>query len=202
MALKIETANVWSRLQTGLGQLDKTSRSTLNRATVTLGRRWPAQAKRDISSQFALKPSKISKTLKAKVSGGSVSLTAFGRPQPLISFPARQPKRGLGVIVQIENGKPVLIAHAFIQVPVGAPQAGPMVFIRLSALGDLPDGVTAKLVNGNRTKHGYPIALLRGPTVADMLAAGDREDRLFDFAQKVLADEFDRLNIAEVLRGQ
>jgi hypothetical protein len=200
MGLRIESGGVWSRLRSGLGQVDAASRRTLNRAAVTLSRRWPAQAKRDISKQYALKPKKISSALIARVSGGSVSLTAVGRPQPLTYFPTKWNPGARGVTVQLEKGASILIEHAFIRVPKGAPQAGPQAFMRVAALGGMPDGVNVTIV-ANQTKHGYPLALLRGPTVASMLANGQREDRLFDFAGHVLVDEFDRLNLVEVLRG-
>jgi len=75
------------------------------------------------------------------------------------------------------------------------------VMIRLAAAASMPTGIEIVTVNGQRTKHGYPLGILRGLTVAQMLAYGDREDRLLDFAGTVLSNEIDRLNLAEVLRG-
>jgi len=42
-------------------------------------------------------------------------------------------------------------------------------------------------------RHGYPIVLLGGPSVADMLRDPGREDRLSEFVQQIFSAEIDRL---------
>jgi hypothetical protein len=138
----------------------------------------------------------IGSRLRCKGDKSSVTITALGRNQTLVKFKARQ--NAAGVVAQVEKGNAVSIAHAFIQVPKGAPGAGPQVLIREEALGGLPDKVQAlAVVDHNR--HGYPIVLLGGPSVADMLRDPGREDRLSDFVQETFSAEVDRL--AEVARN-
>jgi len=167
------------------------------RAVSTLKRRWVPQAKRDIGTQYALPSREIGKRLNARGDANSVTLRGLGRNLTLIKFKAKQNRSG--VVAQIEKGSAVSIPHAFIRVPAGAPGAGPQVLIREEAMGALPQKVEAlAVVDHNR--HGYPIVLLGGPTVADMLREPGREDRLIDFGQQIFAAEVDRL--LETTRGK
>lgn len=172
-----------------------------SRAASTLSRRLPAFAKRDISSQYNLSPTRVGKALRCRADDSSVTLTAKGRPVGLPDFGARQ--NSSGVQVAIESGAPGTIAHAFIRTPRGDIAAtGPQVYVRndafAAASSSFPAGVqdTAFI---SRNSHGYPIVLLAGPSVADMLRDGDREDRLVDYAQSEFASEVDRL--AEAFNG-
>jgi hypothetical protein len=197
MPLRIDNLSALVSEQERLAALRNGGAAVIKRAIGTLKRRWPAQAKRDIAAQYALPPRKISSRLRCKSDANSVTLTGLGRNQALSNFPVRQ--NSSGVIAQVEKGSTVSIPHAFIQAPKGAPGAGPQVMIREEALGGLPEKVQAlAVVDHNR--HGYPIVLLGGPSVADMLADPGREDRLIDFGQQTFAAEVDRL--LEVTRGK
>jgi len=66
-------------------------------------------------------------------------------------------------------------------------------------LQSLPDKVQALAVVAHN-RHGYPIVLLGGPSVADMLRDPGREDRLIDFGQQIFAAEVDR--VLESTRGK
>jgi len=207
MAFRVENLEA---LALGKGKLERLRDGgvkVLERAASTLKRRLPAQAKRDIGAQYNLHSREIGSRLRCTGDRTSVTLTGLGRNQTLIKFGAKQPKGGSGVVVQIEKGKTLNIAHAFIATPTGsAAGAGPQVFIRT---GVIP-ATAAKLqvlavidsshvtpVHQNRRsqtdRHGYPIAVLGGPTVADMLKDPGREDRLSEFVQKTFAAEVDRL---------
>lgn len=198
MAFRVENLE---SLALGKGKLERVRDGgvkIIERATSTLKRRLPAQAKRDIGAQYNLHSREIGSRLRCKADRTSVTLTGLGRNQTLIKFGARQ--NATGVAVQIEKGKTLNIPHAFIRTPTGsAAGAGPQVLIR----SELTPAVAEKLqvldvVDHNR--HGYPISLLGGPTVADMLRDPGREDRLSDFVQQTFAAEVDRL--AEVARGK
>jgi len=199
MPVRIENFDALTRATERLARLRDGGTKVIGRAISTLKRRLPAQAKRDIGAQYSLPSKKIGSSLRCLADATSVTLTAKGRTQTLINFGAHQ--NATGVAVQIEKGAPVQIPHAFIRVPAGAPGAGPQVLIRDAALSldTLPDQVQDIAVV-DRTRHGYPIVLLGGPSVADMLRDDGREDRLSDFAQQVFADEVDRL--LEIANGQ
>lgn len=197
MAFKVENLEALTRGRQRLEAMRDSGARVIQRATSTLKRRLVPQAKREISSQYALPAREIASRLRCTGSSGSVTLTALGRNMTLIKFKARQTRAG--VVAKITKGSSVLIAHAFIRVPAGAPGAGPQVMIRAEALGGLPEKVQALAVV-RHNKHGYPIVLLGGPSVADMLREPGREDRLTEFVRQTFSAEIDRL--LEVARGK
>lgn len=197
MAFRVENLSALVRDKERLVALRDGGAKVIARAVSTLKRRWVPQAKRDIGAQYALPSREIGKRLRAKGDSNSVTLTGLGRNQTLIKFKAKQNRSG--VVAQIEKGSAVSIPHAFIQIPKGAPGAGPQVLIREEALQSLPDKVQALAVVAHN-RHGYPIVLLGGPSVADMLRDPGREDRLIDFGQQIFAAEVDRL--LESTRGK
>lgn len=198
MAFRVENLE---SLALGKGKLERLRDGgvkVIERAISTLKRRLPAQAKRDIGAQYNLPSREIGARLRCKGDRASVTLTGLGRNQTLIKFGAKQ--NAAGVAVQIEKGKTLNIPHAFIRTPTGsAAGAGPQVLIRSELTpASAPKLQVLDVVDHNR--HGYPISLLGGPTVADMLRDPGREDRLSDFVQQTFSAEVDRL--AEVARGK
>jgi len=194
--MRIENLSALTRGKERLDRLRDGGAKVIGRAIGTLKRRLPAQAKREIGKQYALPSRQIGSRLRCKGDSTSVTLTALGRAQALINFKARQ--NGTGVVVQIEKGASVTIPHAFIRVPANGRGAGPQVLIRSGAMDSLP-GKVVDIAVVSHNRHGYPIVLLGGPAVADMLRDPGREDRLSDFAQATFAAEVDRL--AEVARN-
>jgi hypothetical protein len=192
MPVRTENLDAFARGRALLAVLRDGGVQVIKRAIGTLRRRLPVAAKRAIVAQFNLPQKDVSKRLLCTADETSVTLTALGRPQTLIKFSARQ--NAAGVAVQIEKGKTLQIDHAFVRVPAAAPGAGPQVLIRNDAFSfaSIPDGVVDIAVV-DHGRHGYPIVLLGGPSVADMLREGDREERLSDLAQEVFAKEVDRL---------
>lgn len=209
-SVRIENLDAIFRERVRLGRLRDGGAKVVARAVSTLKRRLVPFAKRDIGAEYNLPSREIGKRLRARGDESSVTLTGIGRPQTLIKFGARQ--NASGVAVQVRRGKALQIAHAFIRVPAGAPGAGQQVFIRIDIPSSLPDDVeggdisygdgkgwkyqSAKL---SSSVHGYPIMLLMGPGVADMLRDDARAKRIDDFAQKTFAAEVDRL--LELARG-
>lgn len=198
MSFSVRTENLDAlfRERVRLGRLRDGGAKVIARAVSTLKRRLVPFAKRDIGAEYNLPSREIGKRLRARGDESSVTLTGIGRPQTLIKFGARQ--NASGVAVQVRRGQSLQIDHAFVRVPAGAPSAGPQVLIRQDVTPQLPDDVNEiAVVDHNR--HGYPIALLGGPGVADMLRDDARAKRIDDFAQKTFADEVDRL--LELARG-
>lgn len=195
-SVRIENLDALFRERVRLGRLRDGGAKVVARAASTLKRRLVPFAKRDIGAEFNLPSREIGKRLRARGDATSVTLTGIGRPQTLIKFGARQ--NASGIAVQVRRGKALQIAHAFIRVPAGAPSAGPQVLIRQDVTPQLPDDVN-EIAIVDHHKHGYPIALLGGPGVADMLRDDARAKRIDDFAQKTFAAEVDRL--LELARG-
>ncbi len=197
MPFHTENLDVVLRDRDRLATLRDGGAQVITRLIGTLKRRLPAQAKRDIAAQYNLPATKIGSSLRCTADDTSVTLTAVGRPQTLSNFGPRQ--NAAGVAVQIEKGKTTQIDHAFIRVPAGAPGAGPQVLIRdaMFSIDADPNVQDIAIIDHNR--HGYPIVLLGGLTVADMLRAGDREARLGDFVKQTSDAEIDRL--IEVANG-
>ncbi|MGH8121211.1 MAG: hypothetical protein ACREPT_00385 [Rudaea sp.] len=190
MPVRVENLDAITRELSRVSALRDGGDQAIARAVGTLKRRLPAQAKRDIAGQYALASSKIGSGLRCKGDDSSITLTAVGRTQTLTRFPSRQTRTG--VQAEIQKGSPVEIAHAFIRTPTGsASTSGPQAFIRDAVAGALPADVDFGAVI-DHDRHGYPLVMLTGPSVADMLRNGDREDRLIDFAQTVFAAEVDR----------
>jgi len=197
MSFRIENLSALARGIDRLTRLADEGAKIKARAISTLKRRLPAQAKRDIGAQYNLPSRQIGSRLRCSGDGTSVTLTGLGRAQTLIKFGAKQ--NAAGVAVQVEKGKSLQIQHAFIRVPAGAPSAGPQVMIRDAEFGSIPNAKVQDIAIVDHNRHGYPIVLLGGPSVADMLRDPGREDRLTNFTQTVFAAEVDRL--AEVARN-
>lgn len=195
-SVRIENLDALFRERVRLGRLRDGGAKVVARAASTLKRRIVPFAKRDIGAEYNLPSREIGKRLRARGDESSVTLTGIGRPQTLIKFGARQ--NASGVVVQVRRGQSLQIVHAFIRVPGGAPGAGPQVLIRQDVTPQLPDDVNEIAVVDHHT-HGYPIALLGGPGIADMLRDDARGQRIDDFAQKTFAAEVDRL--LELARG-
>jgi hypothetical protein len=198
MPVRLENLRAATTIALRVNELRAGAKSVPKLAAGTLARRLPVFAKRDMSAQYNLSAARIGKALRCKADDSSVTLTAIGRPIGLSDFGAKQNRQG--VQVAIERGAAQTISHAFVRTPRGDISAtGPQVYVRdaafNSARGSFPEGVqdTAFV---SRDTHGYPIVRLAGPSVADMLRDGDREDRLVDFAQSEFATEVDRLQDA------
>lgn len=195
-SVRIENLDAIFRDRVRLGRLRDGGAKVVARAASTLKRRIVPFAKRDIGAEYNLPSREIGKRLYARGDESSVKLTGIGRPQTLIKFGARQ--NAAGIAVQVRRGQTLQIDHAFIRVPAGAPSAGPQVLVRQDASPQLPDDVNEIAVVDHH-KHGYPIALLGGPSVGDMLRDDARGQRIDDFAQKTFGAEVDRL--LELARG-
>jgi len=191
---KIENLDALGRARDRVAALRDGGNKVVTRAIGTLKRKLPTWMKRDIAQEFALKQGKISARLRVKADANSVTLTALGRNQTLGNFPIRQ--TATGVRAEVRNGRPVEVPHAFMRVPAGiVSTSGPQAFIRDAAMRAIPPDVY-DIALVAKDKHGYPIRLLGGPSVAMMMTEGDREDRAIAYAQDLFAQEIDRLTEA------
>lgn len=143
-----------------------------SRATGTLARRLPVQARRDIQTEYNLKASRIRDGLSVRrPDEGGVILRGSSRGINLFAFGARWSKRR-GVTARVKKG--------------GAPTALKQAFIAAGKSGN-------RLVFQRRGKPRLPLDAQYGPSVGQMLKHGDRPQRLADFASRVVASEIARL---------
>lgn len=138
------------------------------RTILTLLRKLPVEARRDIQAEYNIGAARVRKDLSIGIRGQGVRLTGHFRGIGLLNFGARQTRTG--VTASIFRGQRTQREGAFI----------------------------ATLRNGNRQvvkragKARLPIETQYGPTVAQMLRKGRRPERLLDFARGVVRDEVER----------
>lgn len=158
--------------------MQKGTSQAISRATSTLVRRLPVEARRDIQTEYNLPAGRISQDLSATKDETSVTLTGKARPIGLEAFSGRWggPKSA-GATAQVFVGEG---AHVY---------AG--TFIAVGASGNRQ--IFSRKIVGGRRAGRLPLKNLQGPNVASMLRKGDREERLADFAQTTLSVEIDRL---------
>ena len=175
---QFNTASPFLREAARLQAVQKGTSQAINRATSTLVRRLPVEARRDIQTEYNLPAGRISQDLSATKDQTSVTLTGKARPIGLEAFSGRWggPKSE-GATAQVFVGQG---AHSY---------AGTFIAVGKSGNRQI---FSRKIVGGRRAGR-LPLKSLYGPNVASMLRKGDREERLADFAQTTLSVEIDRL---------
>lgn len=200
MALRIENLEVLIREKERLDRLRNGGRQVIARSISTLKRRFKPEAKRRIVAKFNLKPSKVVKRLRTLFDPTSLELVATGVRTYLKNFDPVQDSQGL--VVTIKNGQQLTLPHGFMRAPGGYSGSrwyrhGTALVRAAVAQACISGGagwIYAQLVPGGLTnRHGYPLAMLLGPSVGEMLADGTTEDELIEFAQDTFAAEVDRL---------
>ena len=168
-----DVSAVFAREAARLQRAGKDGDRAIQRATGTLARRLPVEARRDMQDEYNLRAGRISAGLTVRREEGAVVLTGSKRGIGLIDFDGRW--RG----VKTEG------ATARVR--------------RTDSVGVYGGTFIAAGRGGNRqifertTKARLPLRTLYGPSVADMLKNAPRRMRLAGFAQTVLAAEIDRI---------
>lgn len=139
------------------------------RAILTLQRKLPVEARRDIQAEYNLPAARIRKDLGARIRGQGIRLTGYFRGIGLRNFGGRIVKDG--VTASIFKGKRTL-------------RTGPY-FLATLRSGNVQ-------VARRKGKPRLPIEVAYGPTVAQMLRKGRRPERLVEFARGVVRDEVNR----------
>jgi minor tail protein Z (GPZ) len=161
-----------------LQALQKGSKSAISRASSTLARRLPVEARRDIQTEYNVKAATVNQYLSVTKDDTSVTLIGRARATGLIEFGGKWGgPRSAGAVASalVSEG-----AHTY---------GGTFIAVGRSGNRQIFDRA---LVGGRRAPR-LPLKTLYGPSVASMLRKGEREDRLADFAQSVLSTEIDRL---------
>jgi hypothetical protein len=175
---KFDVASAFTREATRLDAVRKGTKTAIDRAASTLVRRLPVEARRDIQNEYNLKASRISKDLKATKDATSVTLTGYARPIGLIEFSGKwRGRKSEGASAQVFAGK-------------GSHNYGGT-FIAIGRNGNRQIFDRGRI--GGKRAPRLPLKTLYGPSVASMLRKGDREERLADLSQSILAIEIDRL---------
>lgn len=160
---------------------------TLRRATGTLLRRLPVEARRDMQQQYNLSTRRINFDQSARRAGESaIDLVGRRRKIGLIQYGARWDRRSSGATVAIERGAGRSAwdgGGAFIAVGVSGNKH---VFERF--------GAKRRMQRGRYEGHmRQPISVQHFGSIADLLIDEARVSRLGDLAQAVLAAEIERL---------
>lgn len=175
---RFDASSPFTREAQRLQNIRSGATQAIGRATSTLVRRLPVEARRDIQTEYNLPASRISQDLSATKDETSVTLIGKARAIGLEAFSGRwggAKSAGATAQVFVGNG-----AHVY---------AGAFIAVGASGNRQIFD---RKIVGGRRAGR-LPLKPLYGPSVAAMLRKGDRESRLADFAQSTLSVEIDRL---------
>jgi hypothetical protein len=200
MPVRIDNLSALVRDKERLAVLRDGGKKVIARSISTLRRRIKPEAKREIVAKFNLKPSLVVKRLRCLFDKTSVSLAADGVRTYLKNFGPVQDAQG--IVVTIVLGQQLSLPHGFMRRPGGYSgsrhykdgTALVRIAVAQACVAGGGEWVTAQAVPGGPTdRHGYPLAMLLGPSVGQMLAYAGIEDDLADFAQQTFSAEVDRL---------
>lgn len=151
------------------------------RVILTLLRRLPVQARRDIQAEYNISVKRIREDLGASLLASGVRLTGHFRGTGLLNFGAKQRRKGVTATVY-RGGKRTLREGAFIATLLNG---NPQVVKR--------EGEPRVMTKGRYVgKRRQPIVVQYGPTAAQMLRKGRRPERLLDFSRGVVRAEVER----------
>jgi hypothetical protein len=170
-----------------LAAIGKGSQQAVTRAVSTLARRLPVDARQDIQNEYSLTATRIRQGLSVRQGDGFVELTGAGRGIGLIEFGGNwggAKTQGAIASVFASGG-----SHSY---------AGTFIATGLSGNRQIFDRMRAspkqRMQKGRYVgQMRQPLKTLYGPSIAQMLRKGDREQRLTDIAQVTLSDEVTRL---------
>lgn len=150
------------------------------RAILSLRRKLPVQARRDIQAEYAISASRIRSDLGTSLLPDGIRLTGHFRGIGLRNYGARQTSGG--VSASILRGKRTLRPGAFMaKLLSGNVQA-------VHREGEKRVMKSGRYVGKKR----QPLVVEYGPTAAQMLRKGRRPERLLEFSRGVLRSEIDR----------
>ncbi len=167
-----------NRLARIAGETDRTTQ----RATGTLLRRLPVQARRDIQDEYNLPARRIAEGITATRGEGFVELRGSKRGIGLINFGGRWGgRKSAGATAQVRRteGRTVY--------------SGTFITTLRSSNRQI---VERELDAGHRVGR-LPVRTLYGPSMAHLLRNADRRDRLVEFSRDTLRDEVERLTKGE-----
>ncbi|TAA45645.1 hypothetical protein [Pseudoxanthomonas winnipegensis] len=165
-----------------LGVLASRMPTIERRAALTLRRRLPVQARRDIQAEYNITAQRVNKDMFATLDGDrAVKLVGRFRGIGLLNFSARQTRKG--VTYSVLRGQRSLLPGAFIATLANGNR---QVVSRYGAKRVMTQG-------RYKGKRRQPIAVEYGATLAQMLGKQRRPERLADFACGVLRNEVERL---------
>jgi hypothetical protein len=157
------------------------------RAIVTLQRRLPVEARRDIQAEYNISASRVRDHLRATTFTGDsariagVRLTGqWKRGIGLMNFSARPTRKG--VTYSVYRGNRQLEPSAFIARLLGG---NTHVVQRFGAKREATQG-------RYKGKQRQPLVVLYRSTVAQMLAKGRRPERLLDYSRNLVREEIER----------
>jgi len=158
------------------------------RGISTLVRRLPVEARRDIQAEYNITAGRVRDHLKARTFTGDTARVAgvrlvgqWKRGIGLMNFSARQTRKG--VTYSVHRGRRRLEESAFLARLLGGNVHAVQRF-----------GAKRVAQQGRyKGQQRQPLVVLYRSTVAQMLAAGRRPERLLDYSRRVVRDEVERL---------
>lgn len=154
------------------------AKKAVQRATGTLARRLPVEARRDIQTEYNLSAARIRSGLSVRQGDGFIELTASKRGIGLIEFGGKWAgRKSEGATAQVFVGE---ARHNY---------GG--TFIAVGRSGNRH--IFSRGFAGGKRAGRLPLHALYGPSLAQILRKGDRKTRLGDLAQSILSSEITRL---------
>lgn len=157
----------------------------VSRATATLRRRLPVEARRDIQEEYNLPAGRIRRGLTSRTIDGGVELTGSARGVGAIEFGGRWRGRK-------SDGATYMIRHG----GDNSPLPGSFIATLLNGNRQIVErkGPKQRMTKGvNKGRMKQPLQVVYGPSVAQMLRRPARGEHLADYAQTILSAEIERL---------
>lgn len=182
----VDASKTFRREAARLEAIGINSRKAVHRASGTLLRRLPAEAKRDIRREYNLKAGRVSKDLRAsRVGDGVIELVGYRRPIGLIQYGGRWGgRRTPGATYQIgRGGQRKTMDGTFIVTGLSGNRhiyesyGPPTLMFRGHYAGEMKWQISARYFG----------------SIAGFLVQKGRPDRLAEYADEILRKEFDRI---------
>ena len=153
-------------------------------AAATLARRIVPEFVRDALETHNIKAARVRESSGVRRDGNVVTLTGYHRGTGLLQFGAKA-SRATGVTVTVTHARgPAVLRHAFIALGLSDNKH---VFER-----DLSRPKRVMQKGNYKGERRQPIKSIYGPSVAQILRNPARQERLRNFAQKILSSEIRR----------
>ena len=157
------------------------------RAIITLQRRLPVEARRDIQAEYNITAGRVRDHLRAYTYNGDTARVAgvrlvgqWKRGIGLMNFAARQTKKG--VTYSVHRGRRQTEAGAFIARLLGGNVHA------VQRHGDKRKAKAGRYAGQQR----QPLEVLYRSTVAQMLSKGRRPERLLEYSRRVVREDVER----------
>ena len=173
---RFDASSIFTQEAERLRAIVRGNKDVVGRAAGTLARRLPVQARRDMQAEYNIKASVLNPYISVRKDGNTVTLIGRGRGTGKIEFAGQWNRKNEGATAKVFRDQPRFTYDG--------------TFI---AVGKSGNRHIFERVNRKGGSRRQTIQALYGPSVAGMLRKGQREERLAQFAQSIMATEVKRL---------